>query len=220
MSLDAEGSFKAKSKKKRGSRESLEIIDLDADSSSRKEAKERRRSRDSRDSRGSKDSRDSRGSLDSTHILSELSLGSSKTNLSSLSTPTSAHRARRNSIVPTDTEVSFDTREDHSGGWSRRSSSKQERASRRQRTKKVRFSPQLVDPRPEQPPDLSLDVQFLDCYLDYSQGNYSSADHSGGSATYAVPPRMRKSMRRLNGRWRRWIPFGQFIPRFPSFSDW
>jgi hypothetical protein len=79
--------------------------------------------------------------------------------------------------------------------------------------KKVVFSVPLIDPRPEKINyDLSTtfngDNSLTEEEFDKLQGNENSDP---------TTPRRMKKRRRWEGKWRRYIPFGQYIPTLPSF---
>lgn len=79
--------------------------------------------------------------------------------------------------------------------------------------KRVSFSVPLVDPRPEKT------VENSALFGDYSltEEEFATLQASDDSDSI-VPRRMRKWRRGTSGRWRRWIPFGQYIPTLPKFA--
>lgn len=110
---------------------------------------------------------------------------------------------------------------DHSGAASARGPNSARSARGRSRRslggrtgkKRVTFSVPLVDPRPEKTVDNSA------TFGDYSltEEEFAALQASENSDTI-IPRRMRKWRRRVSGRWRRWIPFGQYIPTLPTFT--
>jgi hypothetical protein len=107
---------------------------------------------------------------------------------------------------------------DHSGTQSARDKKgKRSSRSRKSGKKRVSFSQPLVDPRPEKVPD------YLDMTADYSinEEEYKKwqANNDGGVYTdeeALIPRRMKHRRRYGRGSWRRYIPFGQYIPQLPS----
>mmetsp|Transcript_105068 Transcript_105068/g.206105 ORF Transcript_105068/g.206105 Transcript_105068/m.206105 type:complete len:201 (+) Transcript_105068:144-746(+) len=114
---------------------------------------------------------------------------------------------------------------DHSGANSARASARGPLSSRKHRSgsrknlgsksskKRVVFSVPLVDPRPERMLDNSSTYQGEDSLTDEEFNRLQANDFSDPT----TPRRMRRRKRRTDGRWRRYIPFGQYIPTLPSF---
>jgi hypothetical protein len=81
--------------------------------------------------------------------------------------------------------------------------------------KRVVFSVPLIDPRPEKP-CYDLSTTF---YGDNSLTEEEFGRLQGNEDSDPITPRRMKKRRRWEGKWRRYIPFGQYIPTLPSFSS-
>lgn len=110
---------------------------------------------------------------------------------------------------------------DHSGASTRGPNSARSSKGRSRKSlgskagkKRVSFSTPLVDPRPEKIFDNSNTFG-----ADYSlnEDEFTSFNDADTSDSI-IPKRMRKRRRGAGGRWRRFLPFGQYIPTLPSFS--
>jgi hypothetical protein len=127
-------------------------------------------------------------------------------------------KSRRNISV----EEADDVLTDHSGAASARGPNSARSSKGRTRKslgskvgkKRVSFSTPLIDPRPEKTVDNSATYG-----ADYSlsEEEFDKLEQTDNSDS-VVPRRMRKRRKGLGGRWRRYLPFGQYIPTLPSIA--
>mmetsp|Transcript_3798 Transcript_3798/g.5936 ORF Transcript_3798/g.5936 Transcript_3798/m.5936 type:complete len:222 (-) Transcript_3798:1002-1667(-) len=90
--------------------------------------------------------------------------------------------------------------------------SRRKEVSPRPRRRRVSFSNPIIDPRPE-PQVGSGSVPFDDREYD---GEYKLWKSENDDGDVDITPRRMKNRKRYKGRWRRYIPFGQYIPRLPN----
>lgn len=105
---------------------------------------------------------------------------------------------------------------DHSGANSARgkNSKNTSRKSSKSSKKKVIFKIPLIDPRPERPPEYDASMTMGGG----GDNSLNDEDYKRLEDEYSnTPRRMKKRRRSSQGRWRRYIPFGQYIPTLPSF---
>lgn len=115
--------------------------------------------------------------------------------------------------IITDHSGASSARGPHSSRSSKHKSRKHNSVSSKSGKKRVSFSTPLVDPRPE---------KMLDNSATYGGDNSLSEEEFAAlqgneSSDPITPRRMKKRRRGIQGRWRRLIPFGQYIPTLPSF---
>mgnify|MGYP006178619465 CR=1 FL=1 len=106
---------------------------------------------------------------------------------------------------------------DHSGANSARgkNSKNTSRKSSKSSKKKVIFKIPLIDPRPERAPAYMTDASMT---LGGGDNSLNEEDYKRLEDEYShTPRRMKKRRSSSQGRWRRYIPFGQYIPTLPSF---
>ncbi|KAJ1428832.1 hypothetical protein B484DRAFT_449696 [Ochromonadaceae sp. CCMP2298] len=103
---------------------------------------------------------------------------------------------------------------DHSNVGTPKSGNRQRRSSETNLVslrRRVSFSAQLIDPRPEVPFVLEA-VMSSDNSLEKVADTWPDEEDDP-----APVKRMRKRMRSYKGRWRRWVPFGSLIPQIFCF---
>lgn len=106
-----------------------------------------------------------------------------------------------------------DTITDHSSSSARgKNRSTSRKSARGSGKKKVVFKVPLIDPRPEK--DYNDISATYGADNSFNEEDYKSLE--GNDLSY-TPRRMKKRRRGSGGKWRRWIPFGQYIPTLPSF---
>lgn len=102
---------------------------------------------------------------------------------------------------------------DHSSSSARgKGKSTPRKSSRGSSKKRVVFKVPLIDPRPEKTADYDASATY-GADNSFNEDEYNGLE--GNDLSYT--PRRMKKRRRSGGRWRRWIPFGQYIPTLPSF---
>ena len=140
-------------------------------------------------------------------------------------------RVSRNTSFNVDNDVEVLDITDHSSGANSArgvhaksskgsgSSAKHRGGSSKSRKKRVSFSVPLVDPRPEK-------SDYQDLSMTYGGENSLSEDefrklqqHQYDDDDSSITPRRMKKRKKggIQGKWRRYIPFGQYIPTLPSF---
>lgn len=108
-----------------------------------------------------------------------------------------------------------DTITDHSSSSARgKGKSTSRKSSRSSSKKKVVFKVPLIDPRPERTADYNDASGTYGADNSFDEDEFRNLEANDPSYT---PRRMKKRRRNSGGKWRRWIPFGQYIPTLPSF---
>lgn len=142
------------------------------------------------------------------HLSRQNSLGGEETKTISRQSSFQARISARGRRV---TGLDDDAITDHSGASSARGKNKSvSRKSSKSSSskKKVVFKVPLIDPRPEKDFDFSMTYG--------TDNSINDEDYKRLQETDKTPRRMKKPRKGSSGRWRRYIPFGQYIPTLPS----
>ena len=155
----------------------------------------------------------------------KLSRQNSEGDINILSRQGSGRYRRGIAISPDDDDNGTDLITDHNGASSRGPHSSRGKSTKRRSKKyssssssksgkkRVSFTTPLIDPRPEKIPN------YLDTSLTYGDNSLTDEEitrlQDNDYSDPTTPRRMRKR-RNSSGRWRKYIPFGQYIPTIPS----